>query len=66
MKSLGLGRREAEVLAWVAGGKSNEEVAAILGVSLTTVKKHLEWVYIKLGVENRTAATIRALDVARR
>lgn len=65
LEPLGLSRREAEVLVWVAGGKSNEEVATILGVSLTTIKKHLERIYIKLGVENRTAATIRALDVAR-
>lgn len=51
-----LTKREAEVLTWVAHGKSNAEVAAILQVSTKTVDKHLERIYPKLGVENRTAA----------
>lgn len=56
LQALGLTPREAEVLFWVAMGKTNEDVAAILGASLSTVKKHLLRVYDKLGVENRTAA----------
>jgi DNA-binding CsgD family transcriptional regulator len=48
--------REREVLFWLAHGKSNNEIAAILGISAATVGKHLEHIYPKLGVENRTAA----------
>jgi DNA-binding CsgD family transcriptional regulator len=48
--------REREVLDWVAYGKSNAEIAAILRISAATVGKHLEHIYPKLGVENRTAA----------
>ncbi|MEX1181502.1 MAG: helix-turn-helix transcriptional regulator [Cucumibacter sp.] len=48
--------RELEVLHWVSMGKSNEEVAAIVGARSSTVKKHLEHIYDKLGVPNRTAA----------
>jgi DNA-binding CsgD family transcriptional regulator len=51
--------REAEVLRWVAAGKSDLQVAAILGTSVRTVQKHLENAYVKLGVENRTAAAMR-------
>jgi len=48
--------REREVLGWLACGKSNAEIAMILGISAATVSKHLEHIYPKLGVENRTAA----------
>jgi DNA-binding NarL/FixJ family response regulator len=48
--------REAEVLHLLAHGKSNSEIARILKVKSSTVGKHLERVYPKLGVENRTAA----------
>ena len=48
--------RENEVLHWLAAGKSNAEMGEILGVSSSTVGKHLERIYEKLGVENRTAA----------
>jgi len=53
---LGLTRRETEVLTWLAAGKTNREIAAILGVRARTIDKHLENIYSKLGVENRTAA----------
>lgn len=56
LASLGLTRRELEVLAWVALGKTNSEVASILRRSPRTVQKHLEHIFEKLGVENRTAA----------
>lgn len=59
---LGLTRREAEVLRWVAEGKSNAEVGVILGISALTVKKHLENIFGKLGVENRTMAVVIALE----
>lgn len=57
---LGLTRREREVLALVAAGKTNPEVAAALTISRRTVKKHLEGIYEKLGVRTRTAAAARA------
>ncbi|MBI5894375.1 MAG: helix-turn-helix transcriptional regulator, partial [Deltaproteobacteria bacterium] len=55
--SLGLTHREAEVLYWVAQGKTNSDVAVILNMASGTVKRHLENIYQKLGVENRVAAT---------
>jgi DNA-binding CsgD family transcriptional regulator len=61
LESLGLTRREAEVLAWVALGKTNAEIADILQMRPRTVHKHLDHVFDKLGVENRTAAAARAL-----
>ena len=52
--------REAEVLYWVVKGKTNKDVGDILGSSPMTVKKHLERVFVKLGVETRTAAAGKA------
>ena len=60
---LGLTPRAAEVLLWVAQGKTNGDIAAILGISESTVKKHLLEILEKLGVETRSAATLRALEV---
>ena len=60
LDALGLSRRETDVLQWVALGKTNAEIAGILGVSARTVQKHLEHVFDKLGVETRTAAARRA------
>jgi DNA-binding CsgD family transcriptional regulator len=57
--------REREVLDWVAAGKTNRDIAAILGASPRTVEKHLERIYEKLGVETRTAAVVRAGIVRR-
>lgn len=54
--------REAEVLYWVAKGKINRDIADIVGSSPATVKKHLERVFPKLGVETRTAAAAMALQ----
>lgn len=62
LEILGLTPREAEVLFWVARGKTNDEIAIVLGVGRTTVKKHLESTFVKLGVENRTAAAAMALE----
>lgn len=53
--------REAEVLSWLAKGKTNRDISEILGMSPRTVNKHLEHVYVKLGVETRAAATALAL-----
>ncbi|MFF9548436.1 MULTISPECIES: response regulator transcription factor [Methylobacterium] len=52
--------REAEVLLWLSRGKSSRDIGEILGLSHRTVTKHLEGIYAKLGVENRTAASIIA------
>ena len=60
--ALGLTPREAELLSWVVQGKTNPEIGIILGIKLTTVKKHLESIFAKLGVENRTAAVTLALE----
>ncbi|MFI8381799.1 response regulator [Pseudomonas sp. NPDC079086] len=57
-----LTEREVEVLRWVACGKTNRDIGDILGLSPRTVNKHLEHVYVKLGVETRTAATSVALS----
>jgi DNA-binding CsgD family transcriptional regulator len=59
----GLTPREAEVLVWVAQGKTNPEVAAILGIRPYTVRTHLEKIFAKLGVETRHAAGLRAMEV---
>jgi DNA-binding NarL/FixJ family response regulator len=64
--SLGLTPRVAEVLLWVAQGKTNADIASILGISESTVKKHMIEVLQQLGVETRTAASLRALEVLSR
>ncbi|MDR3372799.1 MAG: response regulator transcription factor [Ancalomicrobiaceae bacterium] len=53
--------REAEVLVWIARGKSNKDIGDILGMSPRTVNKHLETIFAKLGVENRASAAVLAL-----
>ena len=60
---LGLTPRVAESLLWLAQGKTNGEIATILGNSESTVKKHVLEIFTKLGVETRTAASLRALEV---
>lgn len=62
---LGLTPRESETLALVATGKSNAEVATILGLSLPTVKGHVAAIFDKLGVDNRHAAILRAQQLIR-
>jgi DNA-binding CsgD family transcriptional regulator len=56
--------REREILALVAAGKTNAEIAMILAISARTVQKHLEHIFRKLGVETRTAAAVCALSTA--
>jgi DNA-binding NarL/FixJ family response regulator len=65
MHALRLTARESEVLYWVVKGKTNRDVGDILGSSPATVKKHLERVYEKLGVETRTAAAAVAMQKVR-
>jgi DNA-binding NarL/FixJ family response regulator len=62
-EGLGLTPRVAEALLWLAQGKTNGEIATILGNSESTVKKHVLEIFEKLGVETRSAATLRALEV---
>jgi DNA-binding CsgD family transcriptional regulator len=62
---LGLTPREGEVLSWLSKGKTNRDIAQILGLSPRTVDKHLEQIYAKLGVENRTAAAAVATNTNR-
>lgn len=62
LELLGLTRREAEILFWVAKDKSNAAIANILGCCKGTVRKHLEHIHQKLGVQTRTAAVMVALE----
>jgi DNA-binding response OmpR family regulator/DNA-binding CsgD family transcriptional regulator len=61
--ALDLTAREGEVLRWIAAGKANKDISEILDISPRTVNKHLEQIFIKLGVENRAAAASIATRV---
>ena len=61
-QAFGLTAREAEVLYWVVKGKINRDIGDILGSSPATVKKHLERIHAKMGVETRTAAAAMAIN----
>lgn len=63
LAGLGLTLREAEVLYWVAHGKTNPEIAIILDCAVNTVKKHVSNVLPKLGAETRLTAALRAVEV---
>jgi DNA-binding CsgD family transcriptional regulator len=63
LKRLGITDRQAEVLLWVAQGKTNPEIGRILGISAKTVHKHTEHIFQRLGVETRTSAALRANEV---
>ena len=65
LAALGLTRREAEILAWVALGKTDAQIATILAISPRTVSHTLERVYRKLGVESRVAAAMQAFRALR-
>jgi DNA-binding NarL/FixJ family response regulator len=62
LQKLGLTARAAETLLWVAQGKTNPDIAIILGITESTVKKHVQEIFDKLGVETRGAATVQALE----
>jgi DNA-binding NarL/FixJ family response regulator len=57
--------REAEVLLWISRGKSNREIGVILGAKTGTICKHVEHIFTKLNVENRTTAAVVALEKCR-
>lgn len=61
--SLGITARESEVLLWIVQGKGNEDIASILGLSTQTVKKHVCSILNTLGVDNRSSAAMRAMEV---
>ncbi len=63
--SLKLTPREAEVLFWISQGKSNHDIGVILGAKTGTICKHVEHIFAKLNVENRTAAAVVALEICR-
>jgi len=63
LEALGLTPREAEVLLWIAQGKANGDIGIILGCAENTVKVHSARIFEKLGIENRNAATMRALEI---
>jgi DNA-binding NarL/FixJ family response regulator len=63
LQKLGLTARASETLLWIAQGKTNPDIAAILGITESTVKKHVQEIFEKLGIETRGAATLRALEV---
>lgn len=65
LTKLGLTAREAEVLYWIAQGKSNPDIAVILGANVRTVHKHVEHIFQKLGVETRNAAMLAAIEILR-
>jgi DNA-binding CsgD family transcriptional regulator len=62
LELLGLTKREAEVLFWIARDKSNVGIAGVLGCCEGTVRKHLEHLYKKLGVQTRTGAMMVSLE----
>jgi len=62
-KQLGLTPRAAETLLWLAQGKTNADIATILGITESTIKKHVQEIFEKLAVETRGAAAVRALEV---
>jgi len=64
LRALGLTRRESEVTSLLARGRTNKQIARLLGAAPKTVEKHLQQVYAKLGVRTRTAAAARALSPA--
>jgi DNA-binding CsgD family transcriptional regulator len=55
----GLSRRQQEVAHWIREGKTNPEIATIMGISPRTVQKHVEHIFEKLGVESRVAIATR-------
>ena len=61
LRAFGLTSREAEVLLWISRGKANRDIGEILQISPRTVNKHLEQIFVKLGVENRAAAAAAAV-----
>lgn len=62
LRETGLTQRECEILAWIAQGKRNADIATILSIAVKTVSKHIEHILAKLNAENRTAAVYLARE----
>ena len=62
----GLTKREREVLSWMMQGKTNGEIGNILGISIHTASKHIEHVFLKLGVHSRIQAYNKVLELSRK
>jgi len=62
LETMGLTEREAQVLLWICQGKGNAVIADILQMTEGTVKKHIQHIFEKLGVENRSSAALRGLE----
>jgi DNA-binding CsgD family transcriptional regulator len=62
-RRVGLTEREGQVLYWLTKGKANRDIAEILGLGTRTIDKHLQQIYAKLEVENRTSATAIAVQL---
>jgi len=62
-RAFALTDRETDVLLWIAAGKSNRDIAEILGLSPRTVNKYLDQIYLKISVENRASAAAKAVRV---
>ena len=63
LEQLDITRRESEILFLITQGKSDDAIATLCGISPRTVHKHVENIYTKLGVETRTAAMLRAMEI---
>jgi len=63
LESFGLSSKQAKVLEWLAQGKTDEEIAGILDLSVRTVQKHLQHIYQQIGVDSRTTAVLRAMHI---
>ena len=63
VQAAALSRREAQIMALIAAGHSNGQIAERLTLAEKTVKKHMTNIFDKLGLEGRNAATVRALEV---
>ena len=57
-----LSPRQTEVACWISEGKTNADIATILGISPRTVHKHVEHIFERMGVESRVAVTRRMLE----
>ena len=65
LRRLGITAREAEVLFWIAQGKSNPDIATILNLGVRTVHKHVEHIFEKIGCETRASAALTAAEILR-
>lgn len=65
LASLNLTQRESEILLLISRGKSDSEIGIICGISIATARKHIQNIYIKIGVESRTGAMLKALTIPR-